>query len=199
VESHSPLKKMRTMTLPKVQIFSPHQIARLSPPLRGCDGDNRRVIWEKTFIERTPAGVLPVSHDEHLPGLSSFRPNIASTEGPVPLPAPVPRHEIPVQSSQRRLPSKTPEPPETPSYARPLHLFDASVVVGGNGGGDEYLRDISIYKNIHGEEWKRNALCRHCFQSGGTCNRIMTYGYEACGRDEPLNSHYWEPTPNPNY
>ena len=64
---------------------------------------------------------------------------------------------------------------------------------------DELRHDISIYKNPHGDDWKRNALCRHCFQRRGTFNRIMTHGYEACGREECLDSHYWEPTPGPYY
>ncbi|CAA9966033.1 hypothetical protein PTMSG1_09392 [Pyrenophora teres f. maculata] len=197
-ESLSPLKKIRSMSLAEIRVVRSHR-TRLSPPMGGFTGDNRQVIREAAFIERTPAGVLPASYNQHIPESSSFRPSIASPEGLEPAPAQVSHPKSPVLSSERRSSSETPEPPETPSYARPLHLFDTSVIVGGNQQGNEWLQDISIYKNIHGEEWKRNALCSHCFRSGGTCNRIMTYGYEACGRDDPLDSHYWEPTANPSY
>lgn len=187
------------MTLSDVRVITPHQEVWLSLPLKGFAGDNQQVTREATFIERAPAGLIPASHDQYLPELSSFRPNIASPEGLVPVHHTDARRKTSVKSSQRRSPSNTPEPPETPSYTRPLHLFDTAVVVGLNGQGDELLQDISIYKTIHGEEWKRNALCSHCFQNGGTCNRVMTHGYEVCGRDKSLDSHYWEPTANPNY
>ena len=146
-------------------------------------GNNRRVIRNVAFIERAP--VRPQksnSSSQQLPELSSFRPDIASPEGPAPKPPA--RPTTPARHTARRFSSATPEPPETPSFLRPLHLFDTS---------NEWTHDISIYKNIHGEEWKRNSLCRHCFQLRGAFNRIMTYGYEACGRDERLDSHYWEP------
>ncbi|KAI0579843.1 hypothetical protein TUN199_07349 [Pyrenophora tritici-repentis] len=198
-DSFSPLKKMRSMALPEIRTVLSHG-TRLSLSMRaGIAGDNRQVIREATFTERAPAGVLPTSLNQHIPELSSFRPSIASPEGLEPVLAQISRPKSPMPYSERRSPSETPEPPETPSYARPLHLLDTSVVVGGKRQGDEWLQDISIFKNIHGEEWKRNALCSHCFRSRGTFNRIMTYGYEACGRDDPLDSHYWEPTANPNY
>jgi hypothetical protein len=154
-------------------------------------GDNRRVIRNTAFIERAPASLHTANYcDQQLPELSSFRPDIASPEGPAPPVATTARSTTPVRTTTRRFSSAIPEPPETPSFMRPLHLMDT---------GDELRRDISIYKNPQGEEWKRHSLCRHCFQRRGTFNRIMTYGYEACGRDDRLDSHYWEPTVCPHY
>jgi hypothetical protein len=66
-----------------------------------------------------------------------------------------------------------------------------------NAYGEEWMRDISIYKNVHGEEWKQNSLCLDCFRRHGSFNRILTYGYEVCGSDEMLDSHYWEPNGRP--
>jgi hypothetical protein len=56
------------------------------------------------------------------------------------------------------------------------------------------VNNISIYKHAHGDEWKRNLLCEPCFRRRGQFQRILTHGYEACGLDEALNSHFWEPT-----
>ncbi|KAG9187302.1 hypothetical protein G6011_05173 [Alternaria panax] len=179
-------KQMRTTTMPEtctqIAVFAGNE-TQDSLANQRFSGDNRRVIRNVAFIERAPVLLQkPNSPSQQLPEPSSFRPDIASPEGPALTPAPQPI--TPVRHTACRFPSATPEPPETPSFLRPLHLFDTS---------NDWTHDISIYKNTQGEEWKRNSLCRHCFQSGGAFNRIMTYGYEACGRDERLDSHYWEP------
>ena len=193
-------KKMRSMTMPEPRdvIVTPDNQPYLTLPLRGIPGDNRRVVRNSAFIERVAAPLLTddPTHQQ-LPELSSFRPNLATKEGVAPVMASLSR--TPRQRSTQRRPSASPEPPETPSFARSLRLFDASVAVRSDGLGNEWMHDISIYKNIHGEEWRRNSLCKHCFRRSGQFSRIMTYGYESCGRDEELDSHYWEHTVNPNY
>ncbi|CAN9083781.1 unnamed protein product [Alternaria alternata] len=177
-------KRMRIMTMPETCCQNITGDETQDPLAnQSFSGNNRRVIRNVAFIERAP--VRPQesnSSSQQLPELSSFRPDIVSPEGPAPKPPAQPT--TPARHTARRFSSATPEPPETPSFLRPLHLFDTS---------NEWTHDISVYKNIHGEEWKRNSLCRHCFQLRGAFNRIMTYGYEACGRDERLDSHYWEP------
>lgn len=77
---------------------------------------------------------------------------------------------------------KSPVQAETPTFARAMHLIDA---------------DISIYKYDHGEEWKEKSLCQYCFRQHGSFNRILTHGYEVCGREEMLKNHYWEAALNP--
>ena len=72
---------------------------------------------------------------------------------------------------------ESPPRSETPTYARSLHLIDT---------------EISIYKKVHGDEWTEYPLCLHCFRQHGAFNRINEHGYELCGRDEALESHYWE-------
>lgn len=68
-------------------------------------------------------------------------------------------------------------PPETPIYARAFHLVDT---------------DISIYKKEHGNNTNDHPLCLHCFRLHGSFYRLLEHGYESCGKEELLESHYWD-------
>ncbi|KAF1935743.1 hypothetical protein EJ02DRAFT_360827 [Clathrospora elynae] len=191
-------KRLRTMTFPKTQTrgFNQRETGTVLPP-RGISGDNRRVIRDPAFIERAPAPMVKEIHPgqfrNELPELSSFRPDIANSQGSAPA-----RPITPFRAAARRasMPcqSPTPEPAETPPFARRLHLMDTSIVIHSTSSGEEWVSDYSIYKNEHGEEWKQSSLCLQCFRRYGSFNRILTYGYEVCGCDEMLDSHYWEGT-----
>lgn len=50
---------------------------------------------------------------------------------------------------------------------------------------------MSIYKTTHGNN-PRYSLCLHCFSQHGDFCKVLTHGYETCGRHELLKSHYWE-------
>jgi hypothetical protein len=50
---------------------------------------------------------------------------------------------------------------------------------------------MSIYKTTHGES-PRYSLCLHCFSRHGDFCKVLTRGYETCGRHQVLRSHYWE-------
>jgi hypothetical protein len=54
--------------------------------------------------------------------------------------------------------------------------------------------EVSIYKQVHGEEWMEAPLCLHCFREHGEFHRLYNDGCEACGQDEELEHHYWEPS-----
>jgi hypothetical protein len=94
-------KKIRTMTMPDT-----------------WDLADAHVVRDTAFIER--AAINPSATRERLLELSSFRPNAVASTG---IPEPPPRPKTPTRS-----PTSSPEPPETPSYARPLHLTDSSIV-----------------------------------------------------------------------
>lgn len=168
-------KKMRTVTLPETG--SDYMgAARRSMTNEHIHGDdNRRLIRNSEVIER--ASALPTSISpgtQHaLPELSSFSPD-----------ASIPRRFIPTtptRPSTRRasIPNSNPSPipADTPPYARSLHLIDT---------------DISVYKGVQSDGWRENALCLYCFRRRGTFNKILMHGYEVCGREEILESHYWE-------
>jgi hypothetical protein len=72
----------------------------------------------------------------------------------------------------------TPTAAETPSYSRPLDLVDYG--------------DVSLYQQIHGNEWEEYPLCLHCFEQHGYFKRVLQFGYELCGKTEVLESDYWE-------
>jgi hypothetical protein len=89
--------------------------------------------------------------------------------------------ETPIRSGTRRSSmieqDQSPKLADTPIYARSLHLIDT---------------DISIYKKDHGDKWREHALCLYCFRRHGGFNKLREHGYEVCGRDEALESYYWE-------
>jgi hypothetical protein len=169
-------KKTRTMTLPHLQSQMAHPTSR-SSWRNSVGGDNRSLIRSSTFIERSPimldkARSVP---DGALPELSSFRPGAVDSQGVPPISV------TPVRPSTRRSSAigrdPSPESDDTPIYARSLHLVDT---------------DVSVYKKVHGDEWRQNSLCLHCFRRHGGFNKMNQHGYEVCGRSEALDSHYWE-------
>ncbi|KAF2825420.1 hypothetical protein CC86DRAFT_352856 [Ophiobolus disseminans] len=169
---------MRTMTLPLTGGRTiAHSSTSHSSGRASIGGDNRCVIHASTFTERAPA---PLDHLDPIlastmPELSSFRPQAADAQG-VPRPSLTPARPATRRSSMIAR-DESPEPAETPSWARSLHLVDT---------------DVSIYKKIHGDEWKDFPLCLHCFRRHGNFNKIEEHGYEVCGREEMLESHYWQ-------
>jgi hypothetical protein len=111
-----------------------------------------------------------------MPDLSSFRPQAVDAQG-------IPRATAtPSRPGTRRTSvierDNSAEFAETPSYARSFHLVDTD--------------DISIYQKTHGDEWRSSPLCLYCFRKHGNFSKLEEYGYEACGRDEALESHYWQ-------
>jgi hypothetical protein len=76
-----------------------------------------------------------------------------------------------------RNPSASPQLPDTPPWMRPMLLMDTD--------------NMSIYKTAHGDS-PRYSLCLHCFRQHGDFCKVLTRGYETCGRHEVLRSHYWE-------
>lgn len=147
------------------------------------------------FTERSLAGAVINTPIERLPNDSNIKSSIATLS---PEPSMIPQPTTPVKLSTWQCTTTTPEPPETPSFARTLHLFDMSVSMYKDDKGDEWMQDISIFKSTHGDEWARNSLCKHCFSRSGKFSRIMTYGYETCGCEECLDDYYWEPAVRPN-
>jgi hypothetical protein len=125
------------------------------------------VIQSSTFTQRTPAPFDLVSSitTGMYTKLPSFRPQVATPVRPSTSESPkIERDESPVSA-------------DSPVYARSLHLVDA---------------DVSIFKKTHGDEWKENPLCLYCFRQHGNFNRFNEHGYEVCGCNEALESHYWE-------
>jgi hypothetical protein len=173
-------KKMRTMTLPDTWCPT-------------ASGNNTSMFQNTEFIERAAlAPFCSYNPQDQLPELSSFRPVTTTSPGAIESP---PRPKTPTwASAQGRSATSSPEPRETPSFARPLHLTDSSIIVAKNAQGDEWVNNISIYKYVHGDEWRRNSLCQPCFRRHGQFQRILTHGYEACGLYEALDSHFWEPS-----
>ena len=164
-------KKLRVQPFPATQETSNDTDAITPSPLSSIGSEINRLIHHPTCLERTPAHPTSIYPDEPrpLPSLSSFRPHRTDTQG---LPPATPRRS----SMPQGLPSSPPES-ETPSYARSLHLIDT---------------DISIYKATHGEAWLENSLCLKCFRRGGAFHRVLSHGYEVCGSEEVLKSHFWE-------
>jgi hypothetical protein len=164
--SHLLAKKMRMMTLPAFQTsHTSHPLGR-STWRNSIGSDNRSLLRGSTFTERNPA---------LLDQASSFRPEVVGPQGVGPSAL------TPIQPSTRRSSlierDSSPEYDGTPSYAQSLHLVDT---------------DVSIYKKVHGDEWRENSLCLHCFRRHGSFRKLTLYGYEMCGRNEALESHYWE-------
>jgi hypothetical protein len=161
------------MTLPKPPNQTHSKMRTGSLSLRASvDRDSRSVVQDPTFTERvgTPRG----SMDRYFPEVSSFRPGLATPQGQPINNAVQPALRVPPPS---RNPSASPEPPDTPPWMRPMHLVDTET--------------MSIYKNVHGDS-ARYSLCLHCFSQHGDFCKVLTYGYETCGRHEVLKSHYWE-------
>ena len=166
------------MTLPVDQNCTmTHAESSRAPCRRSIGGDNQCVIHDQTFTERAPA---PLDHVDSIvtstmPELSSFRPQAADAQGIPHAPS------TPTRPATRRssvaVQAESPEPTETPSWDRSFHLVDT---------------EVSIYKKIHGDQWEDYPLCLHCFRRHGKFNKIEEHGYEVCGREEALESHYWQ-------
>ncbi|KAL5117343.1 hypothetical protein ACEQ8H_004788 [Pleosporales sp. CAS-2024a] len=177
LSSHWLDKKLRTMSRPLVQSVDVEQHQRQSSSWRdNITNDDRSLIRTCTFTEREPTLPQHVGSagDNQFPVLSSFRPEVANPQG---LPICVTPARPSTRSSLVIDKEPTPEPDETPVYARTLHLIDT---------------DVSIYKKVHGDEWRENSLCLYCFRRYGHFSKLTPHGYELCGRDEALESHYWE-------
>ena len=144
---------------------------------RSIGGDNQCLIHDPTFTERALA---PLEHlnpimTSMMPELSSFRPQASDARG-------IPRApNTPTRPATRRssmaVRDESPEAAETPSWDRSFHLVDT---------------EVTIYKKIHGDQWEDYPLCLHCFRQHGNFNKIEEHGYEVCGREEALESHYWQ-------
>jgi hypothetical protein len=170
-------KKVRTTTSLIDQPYRMTRTMSCRPFLgehTGCD--NGRLVRNQTFIERGSApGELtrPLALDNY-PELSSFTPAVVDSHGMSPILVTPPRSARRVLFAGR---ADCPPPAETPIYARSLHLIDT---------------DVSIYHKTHGDQWREHSLCLHCFRQHGSFNRLGKHGYEVCGNDEALKSHYWE-------
>jgi hypothetical protein len=129
------------------------------------------------FTERTNAPIKQTDNfpSDPLPELSSFRPQAADPQGVPRLSVTEVRPSTGMSTPIKR--NQSPELVETPIYARTLHLVDTHV---------------SVYKKVHGDEWRRNSLCLYCFRRHGNFRKLDEHGYEVCGHDEALESHYWE-------
>jgi hypothetical protein len=170
-------KKIRTMTLPEIQDGILYQSNTGRRPWRNSvGGDNRYIVHDSTFTERGHPAQEPLDSSlaSLMPELSSFRPQVVDPQG-------VPRRASVARPSTRRVSmverQETPEPAETPSYARSFHLVDT---------------DVSVYRQTHGDAWRNSPLCLYCFRQNGSFRKIEQHGYETCGREEALESHYWE-------
>jgi hypothetical protein len=192
------LKKMRSATSPQTRdlAITSNSEPNFSKALRNISDRDRCILHDTTFARKTVAGTSISKPTEHqLLELSNFEPSAITQSLEL---IEEPRQTTPVQLSTWRRNSITPEPPETPSFARSLHLFDTSVSMYKDDHGNEWVHDISIYKSTHGDESAKNSLCKHCFCRKGKFSRITMYGYETCGREEYLDDYYWEPTVTPN-
>jgi hypothetical protein len=143
------------------------------------DDDNSLSLFRNsTFIERRDSFVDVTAATSSIASASSFRPlpEIASKARTVPA-TPIRSHSPPEHVT------KTPQSAAsiacTPAWMGPFQLVD-----------DE----VSIYKQVHGEEWRGAPLCLYCFREHGEFHRLYNDGCEACGRDEALEHHYWEPS-----
>ncbi|EUC48545.1 hypothetical protein COCMIDRAFT_23712 [Bipolaris oryzae ATCC 44560] len=191
------LKRMRPLT--SLQTRNSATTSNNEPHLptshKSSPGKYKLLIPGLKFTERSLAGAVVSTPIERLTDDSNIESSIAIQS---PEPSIIPQPTTPVKLSTWKCTSATPEPPETPSFARTLHLFDTSVSMYKDGNGDEWMHDISIFKSTHGDEWVHNSLCKHCFSRSGKFSRIMTYGYETCGREECLEDYYWESAVSPN-
>jgi hypothetical protein len=107
---------------------------------------------------------------ESTPDVSSFIPDATAQDQP----AVQTGIKVPPPS---RDPSASPQLPDTPPWMRPMLLMDTD--------------SMSIYKTAQGES-PRYSLCLHCFSRHGDFCKVLTRGYETCGRHQVLRSHYWE-------
>jgi hypothetical protein len=171
-------KRMRTMTLPAISGRPIAQSMTRSTSWRNTiGGDNTYLVRGSSFSERGPSVVQPLSpiNTSPPPEVSSFRPHAAGPQGIAHRPT------TPIRATPRRSSTaerdQIQEQADTPVYARSLHLVDT---------------DVSVYKKDHGDEWREHSLCLYCFRRYSGFNKLRKHGYEVCGRDEALESHYWE-------
>ena len=140
-------------------------------------GNNFCLLRGVSFKERAPSipNIPSPSAVNYLPELSSFRPEAVDAQG-----FPIMKASVTPMASRRasfEQPVEEMTPPDTPIFARVLHLVDT---------------DISIYKKEHGDDENDHPLCLHCFRLHGSFNRLLEHGYETCGKEDPLESHYWD-------
>ena len=128
------------------------------------------VTQKSDYVERrAPLFSLECDAPSTTPTFSSFRP----------LPNQTPPPETPVRGSTEQLYDGSMASPatQTPAWMKPFHLVN-----------DEKC----IYMSRHGEDWKNHALCLYCFRQHGNFHRILGEGCEVCGREDALESHYWD-------
>lgn len=142
----------------------------------GVGGDNRSLLRHETFTEQAPTPSMSIGTpmNDTLPKMSSFRSTDVNAQGQPsigPLMKVARAFTSPTESTSLAI-------PDTPAWLRPMHLVDT----GGK----------SIYKNVHDDGPIRHALCLWCFRTQGSFCKVHKHGYESCGRNEVLDSHYWE-------
>lgn len=170
-----------------------HNLTKRSVPQFGSDKSG---ITRITSDDMSPMGLYRTSSfterrsvnktsdsDTHslvanpLPYVSSFRPTKATSHDTTL--AETPKPETPVRQTPFDGCNSVVTSPsvQTTAWMEPFQLVD-----------DERL----VFLNRHGEEWKNHALCLYCFRRHQTFHRLLKDGCEVCGRQEVLESHYWE-------
>jgi hypothetical protein len=139
--------------------------------------NNRCFVDHPAFYERLFEAQNPTDpfRSHCLPAVSSFRPEPMGPQG-VPLISVKPTRPISHVSSIFEHSDDTAHPQPTPC-GESLKLVDG---------------DMSIYRNSCSSQWRECPLCLYCYRQHGSFNRIGENGCELCGREEVLESHYWE-------
>lgn len=158
---------------------------------------SRNPVHNKTCSETVVAQAFMGMPNEHQNFKSASPRFNVHNSAPDNVPRPTPPDREPASQRTCTTPDR-PDTPDTPSFARPLHLIDTSVLMCDDGRGDKWMQDISIYKSTHGnDERVDNSLCEYCFRRRGLFSRLVTYGCELCGREQRLESLYWESAVSP--
>lgn len=168
------LRQARIMTAPEIPGRAMSRSEASPSRMRRSVGvDNRYVVRGPTFTERAASSIITgPSIIGTTPELSSFRPQAVDTQG-VPYAFAASSYRVASQVPRE----ESPELSDTPSYDRSLHLVDG---------------EFSVYQKTHGDEWREAPLCLYCFRQHGRFSKLEEHGYETCGQDEALQSHYWE-------
>jgi hypothetical protein len=128
-----------------------------------------------SFSSSNTSRTSSVAHP--LAPISSFRPTEATAQGTVPpkkVKLETPLRQIPFDGSNSVVTS--PALPD-PTPIQPFQHLD---------------NDRLIFINKHREDWEDYALCLDCFQRHQNFHRVLKHGCEVCGKDDILESKYWE-------